>query len=80
MSIANDRPAALKDDTMVRLPRQIKRTDPAAPFTHEKHPVRLMLDIINEKAYIKATFRAGFYLNPYPELIKGLWVLFWGCK
>jgi hypothetical protein len=51
---------ALKDDMMVRLLRQIKITDPTAPFTHEKHPVRLMLDIINEKAYIKLTFRAGF--------------------
>jgi hypothetical protein len=51
---------ALKDDTMVRLLKQINITDPTAPFTHEKHPVRLMLDIINEKAYSEATFRAGF--------------------
>jgi hypothetical protein len=31
-----------------------------SPFTHEKEPIILMLDIINETAYIKLTFKAGF--------------------
>ena len=61
MSIANDRRAA--PGKMIRrsdYPWQIKITGPAPPFTHEKEPIILILDIINETAYIKTTFKAGF--------------------